>query len=304
MKLVGVMVLSLATVGCLGQQGAQTGDPPFDIDMGGPFFPGGPSGPQPQFGATVTAATPPHPLSGGTLLMIAGGTTAFAADPDRDQAYFVDLDTAVVKSTVALSAGDEPGRAVEDAAGKVHLVLRGGGAVAIIDPATSTVTERKAVCAAPRGIAYDAANDRVHVACAGGELVSLPAAGGDAVRTLSARARSARRRRRRQRAVGVDAAARRRSSSSTTRPARRRTRLTLPDGFNFARQQFSPSVAWRMMSLPGGQVGVVHQRGVVGPVHDHARRLRRRRPAVRAAASSRAASRSSTAPRTPSRPRR
>ena len=40
------------------------------------------------------------------------------------------------------------------------------------------------VCAAPRGLAYDAAADLVHVACAGGELVSLPAAGGAATRTL------------------------------------------------------------------------------------------------------------------------
>ena len=46
------------------------------------------------------------------------------------------------------------------------------------------ITERKPVCPAPRGIAYESSTDRVHVACAGGELVSLPAAGGDAVRTL------------------------------------------------------------------------------------------------------------------------
>ena len=36
----------------------------------------------------------------------------------------------------------------------------------------------------PRGVAYDPASDLVHVACMGGELVSFPAAGGAATRTL------------------------------------------------------------------------------------------------------------------------
>src|SRR4029078_4686452 len=59
-----------------------------------------------------------------------------------------------------------------------------GGAIATIDPNAAKVTDRRAVCAAPRGLAYDSKSDVVHVACAGGELVSLPAAGGNAVRSL------------------------------------------------------------------------------------------------------------------------
>jgi hypothetical protein len=47
-----------------------------------------------------------------------------------------------------------------------------------------TITGRTAVCAAPRGLAYDPATDLVHVACAGGELVSLPASDGPATRSL------------------------------------------------------------------------------------------------------------------------
>jgi len=46
------------------------------------------------------------------------------------------------------------------------------------------VAERRDVCPEPRGLAWDAATDLIHVACTGGELVSLPAAGGPAVRTL------------------------------------------------------------------------------------------------------------------------
>jgi mono/diheme cytochrome c family protein len=47
------------------------------------------------------------------------------------------------------------------------------------------VTARQAACPAPRGLAYQAAGDLVHVACTGGELVSLPAVGGAATRTLT-----------------------------------------------------------------------------------------------------------------------
>ena len=87
-----------------------------------------------------------------------------------------------------LQPGDEPGRVVEDGAGRVDVVLRRGGAVATIDPKSATVAARRAVCSAPRGIAYQAATDQLteqlQVACAGGELVALPAAGGAATRTV------------------------------------------------------------------------------------------------------------------------
>jgi hypothetical protein len=142
-------------------------------------------GPQPTIPATPTkAATSVPPISGGTLLVMADGKTAVAADPERDQVYLVDLATKSVRVAV-LQPGDEPGRLVEDGAGRIHVALRRGGAVVTIDPKTATVTARQATCSAPRGLAYQAAGDLVHVACAGGELVSLPAAGGAATRTLT-----------------------------------------------------------------------------------------------------------------------
>jgi hypothetical protein len=154
---------------------------------GGPPLPPSRSlGIPPQLPTAIThAATPVPPISGGTLLALSDGATAFAADPERDQASFVDIAGAKVIAQVTLQPGDEPGRAVEDAKGFVHVALRRGGAVATLDPTTHTVSSRQAVCSAPRGIAYDAATDLVHVACAGGELVSLPAAGGAATRTLT-----------------------------------------------------------------------------------------------------------------------
>jgi mono/diheme cytochrome c family protein len=135
--------------------------------------------------ATPTTTTTPtfmraRPISGGTLRVLADGHTAVASDADRDQIYVVDLVAGKVTSTIALAAGDEPGRVVEDSAGLAHVALRGGGAVATIDPkavgpASGTLVARRELCAAPRGLAYDSATNELHVACAGGELVSIAA---------------------------------------------------------------------------------------------------------------------------------
>ena len=94
-----------------------------------------------------------------------------------------------VRATVVLADGDEPGRLAEDAAGRVHVVLRRGGAIVTVDAGSGTIIARRAVCAAARGIAYQKATDQVHVACAGGELVSLPAASGAPVQNHSCRSR-------------------------------------------------------------------------------------------------------------------
>ena len=83
-----------------------------------------------------------------------------------------------------MQAGDEPGRLVEDGAGRVHVALRGAGAVATLDPVSATVTSRLNVCPAPRGVAWDASTDLVWVACATGELIALPAAGGSPVHSF------------------------------------------------------------------------------------------------------------------------
>ncbi len=119
-----------------------------------------------------------RPISGGTLAVLSDGRTAVAADSDRDQVYIVDLASNQLSFTVALQAGDEPGRIIQDAAGLVHVALRSGGAVATIDPTTGTIVGRRALCAAPRGLAVQTSAtgaSTLHVACAGGELVSIDA---------------------------------------------------------------------------------------------------------------------------------
>jgi hypothetical protein len=136
------------------------------------------------------------PVSGGTLLVTRDGLWAVAADPDRDRVSIVGLSQEVPNCsaclygpalvyTVELEPGDEPGRLVEDGAGRVHVALRRGGAIATIDLATGQLLARRFVCGSPRGVAYDAGTELLHVACASGELVSLPAYGGEPVRRLT-----------------------------------------------------------------------------------------------------------------------
>ncbi len=214
-------------------------------------------------GATVSMSVPPPAISGGTLLALSDKTTVVAADSDRDQVYLVDLPARAVRATVVLKAGDEPGRVIEDAAGFVHVSLRRGGAVVKIDPALGTVVERRAVCAAPRGLAHDPATNLIHVACAGGELISLRAAGGAAVRSLKLDSDL------RDVVVQGDAlrVSRFRSAELLTvdRDGKVMGRMA-PPVFRAVEarggQAYSPSVAWRTVGMPDGRVAMVHQRGV------------------------------------------
>jgi hypothetical protein len=121
--------------------------------------------------AQLTAA-PPAPISGGTLSVSLDGKLAVAADPDRDRVSIVNLDTQSVQH-VALESGDEPGRVVLDDAGRAYVALRRGAALAVIDLVRGKLQQRVPVCAAPRGMAFDAEQRLVHVACMDGRLLSV-----------------------------------------------------------------------------------------------------------------------------------
>jgi hypothetical protein len=239
----------------------------FGTGSGGGF--GSPT--TPQVGPTHIAATPPPAISGGTLRIMPDGTTAIAADPDRDQIYVVDLAKRSLSFTIALQRGDEPGRVAIDSAGRAHVALRHGGALVTIDPATGTILERRDVCAAPRGVAYDPTGDLVHVACADGQLVSLPAAGGQATRTVQldsdlrdviveggrlhvTRFRSAE-------VLDLDA-----KGAVTSRQAPPPFRATGARGGEL----YTSSVAWRAMELPTGGIVMVNQRGLMDDVQPSA----------------------------------
>ena len=208
---------------------------------------------EPVFGPTVVAAVPPPPISGGTLLATHDGTRVIAADPERDSVYVVNLATSAVESTIALTAGDEPGRLVEDGAGRVHVALRSGGALATIEPAKGTILERRAVCAAPRGVAYDSATDLVWVACATGELVGLPAAGGPAAHTFAIE------RDLRDVIVGNGSLSVTKFRSAEVLRITSSGAIARRDALPSPQPSFLPHVAWRTVAGPSGTVIAVHQ---------------------------------------------
>src|SRR5258706_4202550 len=129
----------------------------------------------PDLGVTKTQDASPPPISGGTMLVSQDGKTAVVADPDRDFVSFVDLSSATVRARADLFLRDEPGRVVEDGGGRVYVALRGSGELATFSLASGQLLERRPVCAQPRGVAYDSKVDEIIVACATGELVTLPA---------------------------------------------------------------------------------------------------------------------------------
>jgi hypothetical protein len=219
----------------------------------------------PTIGSTVTAAKPLRPISGGTLLVLRDGSAAVAADPDRDRIYVVDLKTRALRAQIDLAPGDEPGRVVEDGAGHVHVALRAGGGVAVVDPTAGTQLARRSACAAPRGIAYQTDGDLVHVACADGRLISLSALTGTVLRSVQldrdlrdvvtlAGGRLMVSTFRHADAIVLDSVG---HISERLRPATgQRKGMT-------GLQSMSPSVAWRMVgTADGGGAVMLHQRGV------------------------------------------
>jgi mono/diheme cytochrome c family protein len=213
----------------------------------------------------TTAAKPPPPISGGTLL-VTKSNIAVAADSDRDLVWLVDLGTKKV-TKVALQEDDEPGRVAEDGAGRIHVALRRAGAIATVDPASGKVLSRTPVCAMPRGVAYDSNLDAVHVACASGELVTLPAEGGAPLRTLRFKDRDLR-----DVIVQGDRlmVTRFRSAEVMLLDAdgnvlNRKAPAHLEDDFNLG-GSFTPTVAWRAIALPSGYVAMAHQISADRPV--------------------------------------
>ncbi len=222
------------------------------------------------------AAAGPPALAGGTLLLSRDGNTAFASDPDRDLVWMVDLARGAILATTALEPGDEPGRIAEDATGHIHVVLRRAGEIASIDPAFAQDVRRRRVCSEPRGIAHDDARGVLHVACTGGELVTLPAGAGPEIRRLQldrdlrdvvvdgdrllvTRLRSAEML---VVSVGGDVVDRKVPPNITTSED--------PEGYDYYYGAGIPSsessVAWRAVPLPSGGIAMAHQRAQTDPV--------------------------------------
>ncbi len=215
-------------------------------------------GPKPDFGPTRVLEQPPPAISGGTLIVASDGR-AVASDPDRDLVYIVDVDRGT-NQVVTLQAGDEPGRLAEDANRRVHVALRRGGALLTIDLSTGRILARRQICGAPRGVAYDAIHDTLVVACATGELVTLPAGGGAPLDTVQVE-----RDLRDVILVGSDTFVSRFRTAEIVHVAFDGTileRVVPPSS-----ESMDPAVAWRLVPVrtdTGTALAMVHQRGRSG----------------------------------------
>lgn len=233
-------------------------DPAMRFPPGDPQFvpePGNEISLQPSFGETVSQAHAPPALGGASLALSSDGDVAFATDPDRDRVVIVDLATKRARS-VPLRAGDEPGRVVTDGANRVHVVLDRAGSVATIDTVSATVLARRAVCAAPLGIARDAST--LYVACTGGEIVSMPTAPTGAPRLLARAERDLR-----DVVIAGDSLLVSRLRSAEVLQVRKAdgalvSRAARPPSGALG-DRLEPFVAWRMVPSGAGGAVVVHQ---------------------------------------------
>jgi hypothetical protein len=75
-------------------------------------------------------------------------------------------------------------RLVEDGNGRIHVALRGAGAVATLSREANTPVIRRAMYDQPRGLAYDRGHDALHVGYAQAQLITLAAALSGAVTRL------------------------------------------------------------------------------------------------------------------------
>jgi hypothetical protein len=221
----------------------------------------------------------PAPIQGGTLLVTRDGSNAVSSDPDRDRVVIVDLVGAQVLATLAMNDGDEPGRLVEDDAHRAHVVLRRAGQVAAIDIEKRSVLSRRDVCSAPQGIAYDGATQMLHVACGDGQLVTLPADGGDVTRrvhvdsdlrdVIVAGDKLYVTRFKNAELLELDSDG---HVASRVRPAMTQGPFVSPSigVIDTLAKAFEPVVAWRTVIAPDGRFAIVHQRAQVDEIALHA----------------------------------
>lgn len=146
---------------------------------------------EPVRGATFFSANVDEP-TGGTLAFArtTSGTFAIAVIAELDLARVIRVDVtdgvmrAHVLGDVAFGRAQRPGRVVVDDRGFAHVVLRGSGDVATIDPTMLTVVARERPCAS-RGLAFDHGARAILVACESGDLVTLdPTTGEETKRTF------------------------------------------------------------------------------------------------------------------------
>lgn len=204
-------------------------------------------------------ATQHPPIRGGTLLVTRDGRTAVVADGDRDALWIVDVeDDLTVRGRVDLERHDEPWRLAEDARGRVHASLHGGGALATIDVERAALVARQHVCAAPAGVTWDPDEQRTLVVCRGGEVVAVS---DTAVQKLARLEPDLRDVWVSTGAVGISRFRSAQVVSMDTSPRLVAPVAQLPvrpDSYHSA--TYAATVAWRTVAEPDGGAWMLHQR--------------------------------------------
>jgi hypothetical protein len=137
-------------------------------------------------GGSVASSRQPAPLFGGTVAVALDGRTVAVSDPDRDLLWLIDLN-AGVKGSVALPAGSEPGRAIDDGRGSFVVALRKAGQLVRVSIAQRQASAPIAVCPEPRGLTRT--EGAVLVACATGEVMRVDASEVTVLKVLEREAR-------------------------------------------------------------------------------------------------------------------
>lgn len=203
------------------------------------------------------------PLLGGTVTVAAGGDFAVVSDPERDLATIIDVPGRSVRGVIRFPTGSQPTRGVEDNRGQVRLVLRGSGQIATLSLGSAALVRTDSVCPEPRSAAWDSRSNALVVACASGELVTMPTLGSMSVRRFDADLRDVLVRDGKVRVSTF------RSAQLIDVEDKPRT-LELPSielpPVRDEPTRFVPTVAWRTVAAPGDLTVTVHQRSVEGDI--------------------------------------
>lgn len=117
--------------------------------------------------------------SGGTVVVSSNQNLAVVSEAISSQIVVVDLTKQAETKRITLRPGDEPGQCVEGSLPtEFFCVLRTGSAVVRFrtDQLRLTPIQRSYVCNEPRGLAFAKSDQRLYVACDGGELVTVETA--------------------------------------------------------------------------------------------------------------------------------
>jgi len=141
-------------------------------------------GPQPVLPIETKTGelTEGRPLETGILSVSPDGAFAVASDAIGERVYVITLSAdALSARPVELAPGDAPGRSASSAT-HAYVALPDTGGLAVIDLASASLVDRFTPCPSPQGVAVD--GDSLHVACRGGELVTLSLVDGAVERAL------------------------------------------------------------------------------------------------------------------------